>query len=171
MVILIVPVGLVLVVISLVVVPVGLVLVIVLVVVLLVGGSVLGVVVDGVRGLHVLFGLHVLLLMLLRLMLHVLHRLMLHLHLHGRILVHRGRLVGHHRLMPHRGGLVHHSGGHVGRLRGRPHGGRPLGLGHPRGRRGAAATSSTRSERRGGRGHVDCRPLVGHGVGDRGQGS
>merc|ERR1719471_882632 len=123
MVILIVPVGLVLVVISLVVVPVGLVLVIVLVVVLLVGGSVLGVVVDGVRGLHVLFGLHVLLLMLLWLMLHVL----------------RGRLVGHHRLMPHRGGLVHHSGGHVGRLRGRPHsGGCPLGLG-PRGRRGAAA--------------------------------
>ena len=74
--------------------------------------------------------------------------------------------------MPHRGGLVHHSGGHVCRLRGLPHGGRPLGLGHPRDRRSAAAAaSSTRSERRGGRGHVDCRPLVGHGVGDRGQGS
>merc|ERR1719438_783312 len=139
-----VPVGLVLVVLLVVVlvvlvIPIGLVIVavrIVLVVVLLVGGSVLGIVVDGMRGLHVLLGLH---LMLLWLMLHVLHRLMLHLHLHGRIFVHRGRLVVHHRLMPHRGGLVHHSGGHVGRLRGRPHGGCPLGLGHPRGRWGAAA--------------------------------
>merc|ERR1719493_152363 len=129
LVLVVVPVGLVLVVLLVVVlvvlvIPIGLVIVavrIVLVVVLLVCGRVLGIVVGGMRGLHVLL------------------RLMLHLHLHRRILVHRGRLVGHHRLMPHRGGLVHHSGGHVGRLRGRPHGGRPLGLGHPRGRRSAAA--------------------------------